>query len=117
MRLSDFDSAILRTFGQDPARLGPYVDVFSPMVYHIYCHRPVEWINQVTAEVAQRSGRTLWPAVQSCNLPTELTPEEFTKAIHEGLKPPADGVMIFATSYTIQEKKWDTMVKVFNEGK
>ena len=72
MRQADFDGAIHRTFGQDWAKLGPYVDVFSPMVYHIYCHRPLEWISQVVAEVSQRSGRTVWPIVQSCSMPTEM---------------------------------------------
>ena len=115
MREADFNGAVRRTFGQDWATLAPFVDVFSPMVYHIYCGRPLEWINQVTAEVSQRSGRTLWPIVQSCSVPTEMTVAEFENALRHGLKPPATGVMIYATRFTIEENKWETMARVFNE--
>ena len=114
MREADFNGAVRRTFGQDWATLAPFVDVFSPMVYHIYCGRPLEWINQVTAEVSQRSGRTLWPIVQSCSVPTEMTVAEFENALRHGLKPPATGVMISATRFTIEENTWEHTARVFN---
>ena len=98
----------------DWAKLGPYVDVFSPMVYHIYCHRPLEWISQVTAEVAARSGRAVWPIVQSCSEPTEMTVAEFEKALREGLKPPATGIMVYSTDCTLKENKWETMSRLYN---
>ncbi len=115
MRLADFDGAIIKTYGQDWAKLAPYVDVFSPMVYHIYCHRPLEWIAQVTEEVARTSGRTVWPIVQSCSTPSEMTTEEFVKAIREGARPPARGIMIYSTSHTLKESKWDAMAQVYQE--
>ena len=115
MRHADFNRAIHRTFGQDWAKLGPYVDVFSPMVYHVYCHRPLEWISQVVTEVSEQSGRTVWPIVQSCSTPTEMTPEEFEKALHEGLKTPSTGIMVYSTNSTLEENKWETMSRVYNE--
>ena len=115
MRQGDFDGAIRRTFGQDWAKLGRYVDVFSPMVYHIYCHRPLDWISQVVAEVSRQSGRTLWPIVQSCSTPTEMTAEEFEKALREGLKPPSTGIMVYSTRHTLEEGKWETMSRVYNQ--
>ncbi len=115
MREADFDGAIQRTFGQDWSRLGSVVDVFSPMVYHIYCGKSLEWIGQVNAEVAARSGRTVWPIVQSCSVPAEMSAEEFERALHAGLGSPSRGIMVFSTTHTLKERKWDTMVKVYRE--
>ncbi|MHC4444492.1 MAG: hypothetical protein ACYTBZ_09115 [Planctomycetota bacterium] len=115
MRQADFDGVLHRIYGQDWAKLGPYIDVFSPMVYHIYCHRPLEWISQVVAEVSQQSGRTVWPIVQSCSTPSPMTVEEFEKALYEGLKSPSSGIMVYSTRHTIQENKWETMSRVYNQ--
>lgn len=117
MRASDFDGAIRSTYGQDWAKLGPHVDVFSPMVYHVYCGRPMPWINEVVAEVARGSGRTLWPIVQSCSVPSELSADGFKQALLAGLEPPSKGVMVYSTPHTLQEGKWDTMVGVYRAGR
>ncbi len=114
MRRADFDDAVRRTFGQDASKLAAHVDVFSPMVYHLYCGRPLEWISQVTAEAAQQSGVAVWPIVQSCSIPADMSPEEFDRALHEGLTPPSTGIMVFSTDYTLKEGKWDTMSRVYN---
>jgi len=115
MRLADFDGAIIKTYGQDWRKLAPYVDVFSPMVYHIYCGRPLEWISQVTGEVQRLSGRSVWPIVQSCSVPAEMTSDEFVRAVREGAKAPAQGILIYSTTYTLKENKWEAMVKVYRE--
>jgi hypothetical protein len=115
LRESDHDGAIRRVFGQDWERLSPHVDVFSPMVYHVYCGRSLEWIRQVTTEVARRSGRAVWPMVQSFSIPTGVSGEEFEKALRAGAQTPSGGVMIYATQYIIEENKWDVMSRVYNE--
>lgn len=113
LRRGDYDGAIVRVFGQDWRKLAPHVDVISPMVYHLYCGRPLEWIRDVTAEIAAESGRTVWPIVQSCSEPVEMSPAEFRAALEWGAKAPAQGVMIFSTRRTIEEGKWETMAEFF----
>lgn len=113
LRHDDYDDAIIKVFGQDWRKLAPYVDVFSPMVYHLFCGRPRGWIQEVTAEVAAESGKTLWPIVQSCSEPVEMSAEEFRAALEWGAKDPAQGVMIYSTRHTIEEGKWEAMAEAF----
>ncbi len=44
-----------------------------------------------------------------------MTTEEFVKAIREGARPPARGIMIYSTSHTLKESKWDAMAQVYQE--
>jgi len=88
--------AILEVIGQDYAALGPYVDVFSPMVYHRMCGEPPDWVAQVTHEVHASSAKPVWPIVQSIDAPAPLPPEEYAAALDAVLSSPdADGVLVF----------------------
>jgi len=95
-RLADHDGAILRIVGQDYRALGEHVDVLSPMAYHLMCGQEPAWIGQVVAEVHAQSGRPVWPIIQSIDMPTVLSAQEYDRALEVALCSPAsDGVLVF----------------------
>jgi hypothetical protein len=105
-RLDDHEGAILKIIGQDYRALAPYVDVFSPMVYHLMCGQPPDWIGLVAAEIRALTGRPVWPIIQSVDAPTPLSTEEYSRAIEIALHHPAsDGVLIFNLKGALDEAK------------
>lgn len=95
----EHQGAIRRIIGQDYAALSAYVDVFSPMVYHHMCGRPVRWIATVTEHLASCTGKPIWPIIQATDLPTPLPAEEFQAALHAALScPAADGLLVYKMS-------------------
>jgi hypothetical protein len=93
---------LARVMGQDLPALAAHVDVFSPMVYHRMCGQPVEWIAEVTAEVAAATGRPVWPIIQAVDEPETLPDDEFEAAIHATMSAPADGVILFHLKGVLQ---------------
>ncbi|MBN1936687.1 MAG: hypothetical protein JW934_18650 [Anaerolineae bacterium] len=105
-RLSDYDGAILKVIGQDYRALGPYVDVFSPMVYHKMCNLGVDWIAQVTEEIHALTGKPVWPIIQSVDEPLPLPAAEYDCALQTALNcPAADGVLVFTLKGALDETK------------
>lgn len=105
-RLADYDRAILNIIGQDYRELAPYVDVFSPMVYHLMCGQPVDWIGQVTEEMHVLSNKPIWPIIQSVDEPRPLSAAEYGRALDVALNDPhADGVLIFNLKGALDEAK------------
>ncbi len=91
----DFDQAILRIVGQDPARLAPYVDVFSPMVYHRMCGRDPSWIGHVTQWTATRTERTVWPIIEAVEPAPAYPASEFAAACRTAASASGSGVIVF----------------------
>jgi hypothetical protein len=91
----DFDNAIQRVIGQDFALLARHIDVFSPMLYHTMCGRPVEWIGEHIRYLAGVTGKPIIPIVQAIDEPTPMPRCEFRRALLEGLAAPSAGVMMF----------------------
>ncbi|NOZ56915.1 MAG: hypothetical protein GXO73_09050 [Calditrichaeota bacterium] len=109
----DFGGALLKTVGQDPKRLGEFVDVFSPMVYHGMCGQPVDWIARVTTWVHETSGKPVWPIVQSLDKPEKMSAEEFARTLETALKAKgSSGVIIFTLRETSPDKL-EAMRRVF----
>ena len=105
-RLADREGAILRVIGQDYKALGPYVDVFSPMVYHRMCGYGPEWISEVTDEVHALSGKPVWPIVQSVDEPDPLPADEYRAALDTALRSLAsEGVLVFTLKGALAEEK------------
>jgi len=105
-RLTDYDGAILKIVGQDYRALGQYVDVFSPMVYHLMCGHPPGWISEVTEEIHELGGRPVWPIIQSVDEPTPLSAEEYGQAIDVALHSDgSDGVLVFTMKGALNEAK------------
>jgi uncharacterized lipoprotein YddW (UPF0748 family) len=105
-RLVDYDGAILKVIGQDYQNLGQYVDVFSPMVYHVMCGFEPEWIGSVTEEVRALSGKPVWPIIQSVDEPSPLSAEEYGRALDIALDNPcSEGVLVFTLEGALDPAK------------
>jgi len=112
---TDFNGAITQIIGQDYAQLAEYVDVFSPMVYHLMCQREVKWIADVTNWLAHTTRKPVWPIIQATDEPTPLRPVEFGSAIHSGLTAVGSrGIIIFRMKDLTPEKLVQ-MKMVFNQ--
>jgi hypothetical protein len=86
----------LKIIGQDYCALSRYVDVFSPMVYHLMCGYPPEWVGEVVEEIYELSGKPVWPIIQSVSAPTSLSAEEYGRTIDVVLHSDvSDGVLVF----------------------
>ena len=109
----EFNGAILRIVGQDYAKLADDVDVFSPMVYHLLCHRDASWPAKFTAETKIRTGRPVWPIVQAMDEPSKLPPEELERVIVGSARASGTGVIIFTAGYLDKENKWDAALRAF----
>jgi hypothetical protein len=94
-RVADFDGGLVRVMGQDLKALAAHVNVFSPMVYHRMCGQPVEWIAEVTAEVAAMTERPVWPIIQAVDEPDAMPDDEFDAAIGAATSGPSEGVILF----------------------
>jgi len=103
-RLADYDGAILKIIGQDYQALGPYLDVFSPMVYHRMCGQPPAWIGQVAAEIHALSGKPVWPIIQSIDRPDPLPVEEYAQALDAAQADPAEGVLVFTLEGVVRDE-------------
>ncbi len=98
--------AIVRIAGQDFASMAPWVDVFSPMVYHIMCGETPAWIHsRVQGFKQETGGSVIWPIIQGCNEPGTLTHEEFQEAIRQAERAPSGGVIIFGLNHLIKEDR------------
>ncbi len=64
-RKSDFDGALSFQLAQDAEQFKPYVDVFSPMVYHRMVGQPAEWVGEITAYYKEMTGGEVWPIIQA----------------------------------------------------
>jgi hypothetical protein len=105
-RLADREGAILNVIGQDYSALAPYVDVFSPMVYHKMCGYGPDWIAEVAEEVHSLTGKPAWPIIQSVDQPAPLSAEEYGQALDVALKcPAAEGVLVFHMQGTLDLAK------------
>jgi hypothetical protein len=105
-RLSDHNSAVLKIIGQDYQALARYVDVFSPMVYHLMCGQPPEWIGAVAEEVRTLTGKPVWPIIQSVDAPAPLSAEAYAQALDAVLNSPAaDGLLVFNLKGVLTEAK------------
>jgi len=115
-RLADYDGAILDVIGQDYRALGAKIDVFSPMVYHRMCGHGPAWAGGVTAHVRERSGKPVWPIVQSVDQPDALSAEEYGAALDVALNhPAADGVLVFTLKGALAPAKLAATIARFQD--
>lgn len=106
-RRDDREGAILTVIGQDYRALADAgVDVFSPMVYHRMCGYGPVWVGEVTAAIHARTGKPVWPIVQSVDIPVPLSAEEYGEVLDVALQHPAsDGVLVFTMQGALDEAK------------
>lgn len=104
-RFEDFGGAVLSIIGQDVTKLKKYVDVFSPMVYHAMCGRPVEWISEIASWIWKLTEKDMLPIIQVVDVPRSLSETEIEKAIDAALYAPgSSGVIIFSLQHLNRNK-------------
>jgi len=111
--IRDFDDAIISVIGQDYRALGASVDVFSPMVYHLMCGRPVGWIGEVTEWIGRATGREVLPIIQTVDEPSVLTPAELAEAVRVSLDCPGSAGVILFNLQGLDEGKLEAVREVF----
>lgn len=94
-RDQDYNNAITEIIGQDFGQLSQYVDVFSPMTYHLLTGNKPSWINEIVVYFAQQTDKPVLPLVQTMDEPKRLTNKSFRRSIEYAQKSPSKGVIIF----------------------
>lgn len=89
------EQAHIRIVGQDPALLGPRVDVLSPMVYHRLCGRDVDWPGQVTSALRDQVECDVWPVVETLAEDTTFTAAEFVEVSEAARQAGTGEVIVF----------------------
>lgn len=99
-----FDQAILRIAGQDVKALTPYVDYFSPMIYHKMIGQDAEFIHDLTAELYETTRKPILPSIQieASNEFQDYTSNEFEQALIYALMTPSVGAVAFNWGNLIQ---------------
>jgi len=87
----------------------PWVDVFSPMVYHRMCGESVDWIHSRVRQFVHDTGKPVWPIIQACSVPDELTEQEFLAAIANAENEPSGGVILFAMNHILKEDRLESV--------
>lgn len=90
----EYGAAIKRIMGQDFNQLASLVDVISPMLYHKMCGKPVEWVKQ-KVEYFWQLGIPFIPLIQTESRISDITVDEFKKALEYAGSKPSSGVCIF----------------------
>jgi hypothetical protein len=112
-----------RCMGLDFNALLPYVDVFSPMVYHGRSGKTPEYVKEYVEYFSEHypiqtaAGKypRLWPIVQAYDEP-RISPEEFGRVLDYGMAGKSSGVMMFTIgSVAADQGKMEAMKKVYLE--
>ncbi len=114
-----------RALGLDFDALSPYVDVFSPMVYHGRSGKPPEYVKEFVdwmgakpyIQTAPDKFPKIWPIVQAHDEP-RIEPDEFEKVLQYGLSGKSTGVMMFTIRSVAQDTgKIEAMKRVYLNAK
>ncbi len=94
-RKSDFHGAVSLLLAQDAEQMAPYVDVFSPMVYHRMAHQQPSWVGEICRyfhNMGERRNIQTWPIIQS----EDVTPQEFAATLREVEESDAEDVIVYS---------------------
>ncbi len=98
-RRDDYDGALVRVAGQDPAALGEIGDYLSPMAYSFMLHRPPEWVASVVEDLDWVADCPVLPSIQVSPVYREgevFSSAEFEAALRAALDPPSAGVVFWS---------------------
>lgn len=90
-----FGNAIRSIVCQDFRLLSKHIDLFGVMTYHGLTEQPLAWISHVTEKMAQTTGKSVVPLIQSIDIPVTISGEEFRKSIEIAVGEPSKGVIVF----------------------
>jgi hypothetical protein len=112
-----------RALGLDFVAMEPYVDVYSPMIYHGRSGKSPEYVKEYAHyfsknhPISKEPGEfpKMIPIVQAHDEP-RISPEEFEKVLRYGLEAKSAGVMMFTIgSVAKDEEKMAVMKRVYKE--
>ena len=112
----DFSGAGSEVFGQDKEKLSSVADVFELMTYHQILGRQVHWIGNTISKLKERTPRSISSTIQvnpyytegmhaDKGRETELTAQEFERAIKIAKNSGADRISLFTWSDLLMSKK------------
>lgn len=111
----EFDGAIKKIIGQDFELLSRSIDVFSPMLYHKFCDRPLSWIEKGVDYFSRETKTPILPIVQTEDRAGKIGPKEFGEEIKSAMKNRSDGVIVFYLEDLLKdEKKVGVLSQLFN---
>jgi len=95
-RRDDFDGALARVAGQDPAGLSGIANYLSPMAYSDTLECPPEWVGSVVADLDRIAECPVLPNIrvsQNGRNGVVSSGSEFEAALRAALEPPSAGVV------------------------
>ncbi|MCX7796314.1 MAG: putative glycoside hydrolase [bacterium] len=101
-REDQFGGAILKIIAQDFKALSQYVDIFSPMVYHLMCGFPVSWIKDYSLYLRNKTGKLVVPIVQAVDEPSKV--DNLEDVIRISLDANPDGVIVFTAQAIFEDE-------------
>jgi len=114
-RQDDFQGAIETIIGQDFRALAPYIDIFSPMTYHLMCGQETSWIAAVAQEMATLTAKPICPIIQSVAQPTALATADYQAALATAHSA-ADGAIIFTLAGLLGNEKLSATQAFWRDG-
>lgn len=111
----DFDGAMREIVGQDLARLSPYIDIFSPMVYHAMCGKSPQWIGEIVKYTYHKTSKPVLPIIQSMDIPREISPTEFFESLDSGISATGSAGIIVFNIKGLNEAKLIEMSELFQK--
>ena len=105
-RKSDFNGALPFQLAQDAEQFRPYVDIFSPMVYHRMVGRPVAWIGEITDYFAEMTDAGIWPIIQAKG----VSADEFGRVVQTVSQAKAAGLLVY-TYKDMAKEQWPLLGK------
>ncbi|MDK9708466.1 MAG: hypothetical protein OEL83_15590 [Desulforhopalus sp.] len=103
-RQGERGGAVLAGLAQDARQLAPYVDVFSPMVYHQMLGQNPGWVRDISEYFHDVTGKAVWPIVQA----GQVEREEFAEAGQAVRASGAEGMLVY-TLPAMQQHHWLTL--------
>jgi hypothetical protein len=96
---SDAKGSLSFDLAQDAASFAPYVDVYSPMVYHKMVGEPVDWVAEITSYYKASVPGEVWPIIQAA----DVSPEEFEEVVSSASHAGAEGLLVYKYSAMTEE--------------
>lgn len=103
-RQGERSGSVLTDLAQDARQMAPYVDIFSPMVYHQMAGQTAGWVRDISEYFLDVTGKVVWPIVQA----EHVGAAEFAEVGQAVTASGAEGMLIF-TLPAMQEHHWSTL--------
>jgi len=109
----EHSAGIKRIVAQDFGALSSLVDILSPMLYHKMGGKDVSWIKELV-NYFWEVGKPQLPVIQTETRESEISTEEFKKALEYASASPSTGVCIFFLEDLMkQSEKFDVAREFF----